>query len=234
MTQIDRRPDAAEHALRPAGRRRRARGPRDGPGQRPPPTPVERRRVRADARPRRRARPRARGRPDGRDGDRVARSPPSSSAGTSPAISPCSACPASPREPARAAPSPARVGQFVLAVGRPGGRELMASIGIVSAIGGPVAHARRDARAVHPDRRHAVPRLLGRRADRRARRRARHPDDRPGRGRRPRRAGRPRVAPRRAARPTGVRPARVARDREPAGPHSGGPARGPDARDAGS
>ena len=30
------------------------------------------------------------------------------------------------------------MGQFVLAVGRPGGRELMASVGIVSAIGGPV------------------------------------------------------------------------------------------------
>lgn len=40
-------------------------------------------------------------------------------------------------EPAVAASTP-RVGQFVLAVGRPGGRELMASIGIVSAVGGPV------------------------------------------------------------------------------------------------
>ena len=40
-------------------------------------------------------------------------------------------------EPARRAASPARVGQFVLAVGRPGERELMASVGIVSAIGGP-------------------------------------------------------------------------------------------------
>jgi S1-C subfamily serine protease len=40
-------------------------------------------------------------------------------------------------EPARRAAAPARVGQFVLAVGRPGGRELMASVGIVSAIGGP-------------------------------------------------------------------------------------------------
>jgi S1-C subfamily serine protease len=40
-------------------------------------------------------------------------------------------------EPARRAAGPARVGQFVLAVGRPGGRELMASVGIVSAIGGP-------------------------------------------------------------------------------------------------
>jgi S1-C subfamily serine protease len=38
---------------------------------------------------------------------------------------------------AQAASGPARVGQFVLAVGRPGGRELMASIGIVSAVGGP-------------------------------------------------------------------------------------------------
>jgi S1-C subfamily serine protease len=41
-------------------------------------------------------------------------------------------------EPALAASTPARVGQFVLAVGRPGGGELMASIGIVSAVGGPV------------------------------------------------------------------------------------------------
>jgi S1-C subfamily serine protease len=41
-------------------------------------------------------------------------------------------------EPARPAATPARVGQFVLAVGRPGDRELMASIGVVSAIGGPV------------------------------------------------------------------------------------------------
>jgi S1-C subfamily serine protease len=40
-------------------------------------------------------------------------------------------------EPAVASSTP-RVGQFVLAVGRPGGRELMASIGIVSAVGGPV------------------------------------------------------------------------------------------------
>jgi S1-C subfamily serine protease len=40
-------------------------------------------------------------------------------------------------DPARRAAGPARVGQFVLAVGRPGGRELMASVGIVSAIGGP-------------------------------------------------------------------------------------------------
>ena len=40
-------------------------------------------------------------------------------------------------EPARQAANAARVGQFVLAVGRPGGRELMASVGIVSAIGGP-------------------------------------------------------------------------------------------------
>jgi S1-C subfamily serine protease len=39
--------------------------------------------------------------------------------------------------PARRAAGPARVGQFVLAVGRPGGRELMASVGIVSAVGGP-------------------------------------------------------------------------------------------------
>jgi S1-C subfamily serine protease len=40
-------------------------------------------------------------------------------------------------EPAGAAETAARVGQFVLAVGRPGGRALMASIGIVSAVGGP-------------------------------------------------------------------------------------------------
>ncbi len=41
-------------------------------------------------------------------------------------------------EPAAPAPTPARVGHFVLAVGRPAGRELMASIGVVSAVGGPV------------------------------------------------------------------------------------------------
>jgi S1-C subfamily serine protease len=41
-------------------------------------------------------------------------------------------------EPALRTSTPARVGQFALAVGRPGGRELMASIGIVSAVGGPV------------------------------------------------------------------------------------------------
>ncbi|HSE94504.1 MAG TPA: trypsin-like peptidase domain-containing protein [Methylomirabilota bacterium] len=41
-------------------------------------------------------------------------------------------------EPAPPAAAPARVGQFVLAVGRPGGRALMASLGIVSAVGGPV------------------------------------------------------------------------------------------------
>jgi S1-C subfamily serine protease len=41
-------------------------------------------------------------------------------------------------EPAFRAPAPARVGQFVLAVGRPADRELMASVGIVSAVGGPV------------------------------------------------------------------------------------------------
>jgi S1-C subfamily serine protease len=40
--------------------------------------------------------------------------------------------------PAVRAPAPARVGQFVIAVGRPAGREVMASIGIVSAVGGPV------------------------------------------------------------------------------------------------
>jgi S1-C subfamily serine protease len=41
-------------------------------------------------------------------------------------------------EPAPPATTPARVGQFVLAVGRPGDRALMASIGVVSAVGGPV------------------------------------------------------------------------------------------------
>lgn len=41
-------------------------------------------------------------------------------------------------EPARAAAAAARVGQFALAVGRPAGRELMASIGVVSAVGGPL------------------------------------------------------------------------------------------------
>jgi S1-C subfamily serine protease len=41
-------------------------------------------------------------------------------------------------EPALKASSPARVGQFVLALGRPGDRELMASLGVVSAVGGPV------------------------------------------------------------------------------------------------
>jgi S1-C subfamily serine protease len=41
-------------------------------------------------------------------------------------------------DPARPATAPGRVGQLVLAVGRPGAGELMASIGIVSAIGGPV------------------------------------------------------------------------------------------------
>jgi S1-C subfamily serine protease len=41
-------------------------------------------------------------------------------------------------EPALRVSAPARVGQFVLAVGRPADRELMASLGIVSALGGPV------------------------------------------------------------------------------------------------
>jgi S1-C subfamily serine protease len=41
-------------------------------------------------------------------------------------------------EPARAATAPARVGQFVLAVARPAHRELMATIGIVSTVGGPL------------------------------------------------------------------------------------------------
>jgi S1-C subfamily serine protease len=40
-------------------------------------------------------------------------------------------------EAAQPAVTPARVGQFVLAVGRPEERALMASIGVVSAIGGP-------------------------------------------------------------------------------------------------
>jgi S1-C subfamily serine protease len=41
-------------------------------------------------------------------------------------------------EPALKASAPARVGQFVLAVGRPADHALMASLGIVSALGGPV------------------------------------------------------------------------------------------------
>src|SRR5262245_54749554 len=40
-------------------------------------------------------------------------------------------------DPARPADGPGRVGQLALAVGRPGGRELMASLGVVSAVGGP-------------------------------------------------------------------------------------------------
>jgi S1-C subfamily serine protease len=40
-------------------------------------------------------------------------------------------------EPARPAAGPARVGQLALAVGRPAGRALMASLGVVSAVGGP-------------------------------------------------------------------------------------------------
>jgi S1-C subfamily serine protease len=39
--------------------------------------------------------------------------------------------------PARPAEGPGRVGQLALAVGRPGDRELMASLGVVSAAGGP-------------------------------------------------------------------------------------------------
>jgi S1-C subfamily serine protease len=39
--------------------------------------------------------------------------------------------------PARPAEGPARVGQLALAVGRPGERALMASLGVVSAVGGP-------------------------------------------------------------------------------------------------
>jgi S1-C subfamily serine protease len=45
-------------------------------------------------------------------------------------------------EPAAPAARPARVGQFALAVGRPGGRELMASIGVVSAVAGPLRTSR--------------------------------------------------------------------------------------------
>src|SRR5262249_10961494 len=41
-------------------------------------------------------------------------------------------------EPALRASAVARVGQFVLAVGRPGERELMASLGVVSGVGGAV------------------------------------------------------------------------------------------------
>jgi S1-C subfamily serine protease len=40
-------------------------------------------------------------------------------------------------DPARPAEGPGRVGQLALAVGRPDGRALMASLGVVSAIGGP-------------------------------------------------------------------------------------------------
>jgi S1-C subfamily serine protease len=40
-------------------------------------------------------------------------------------------------DPARPAESPGRVGQLALAVGRPDGRALMASLGVVSAVGGP-------------------------------------------------------------------------------------------------
>jgi S1-C subfamily serine protease len=40
-------------------------------------------------------------------------------------------------EPARPAEGPGRVGQLALAVGRPGDRALMASLGVVSAVGGP-------------------------------------------------------------------------------------------------
>jgi S1-C subfamily serine protease len=43
-----------------------------------------------------------------------------------------------PGEPASPAATSARVGQLILAVGRPAARELMASIGVVSAVGGPV------------------------------------------------------------------------------------------------
>jgi S1-C subfamily serine protease len=39
---------------------------------------------------------------------------------------------------ARPAGGPGRVGQLALAVGRPGDRELMASLGVVSAVGGPI------------------------------------------------------------------------------------------------
>ena len=45
--------------------------------------------------------------------------------------------------PISAAPNPARVGQFILLVGRPSADGLMASLGIVSAVGGPV-RTRRD------------------------------------------------------------------------------------------
>jgi S1-C subfamily serine protease len=40
-------------------------------------------------------------------------------------------------DPARPAGGPGRVGQLAVAVGRPAGRELMASLGMVSAVGGP-------------------------------------------------------------------------------------------------
>jgi S1-C subfamily serine protease len=45
-------------------------------------------------------------------------------------------------EPAQAAAEPARVGQLVLAVGRPGSEGPMASVGIVSAVGGPLRAGR--------------------------------------------------------------------------------------------
>jgi S1-C subfamily serine protease len=40
-------------------------------------------------------------------------------------------------DPARPAEGPGRVGQLALAIGRPDGRALMASLGVVSAVGGP-------------------------------------------------------------------------------------------------
>jgi S1-C subfamily serine protease len=45
-------------------------------------------------------------------------------------------------ESATPAPASPRVGQFALAVGRPAGGELMASLGVVSAVGGPLRTAR--------------------------------------------------------------------------------------------
>jgi S1-C subfamily serine protease len=45
-------------------------------------------------------------------------------------------------DPASPAAGPARVGQLVLAVGRPAGQAVMASLGVVSALGGPLRTAR--------------------------------------------------------------------------------------------
>ncbi len=51
-------------------------------------------------------------------------------------------------DPARPAEGPGRVGQLALAVGRPGGRELMASLGVVSAVGGPTGRGAARSRSI--------------------------------------------------------------------------------------